>query len=510
MNGRDVMIDSITMRKNRGIKNLFYGLLSFVITACLGVLIPRLFIISYGSEINGLISSIKQIFVYFSLLEAGVGMTTRQALYGAFSENNNKSVSQILSATNYFYKRTGIYYFFLVIILAVVYPLCVNSTIPTYLIVCIILLQGEAGVAKYLVSGKLQLMLNADGRNYVVSNIATIFTILSNVARVALLYLGFGVLWVQCVFCVIDVFQVIVIVIYTKRNYGWLDLKEKPNIAALSQKNAVIWQQVSGLVFNNTDIVILTVFCNLKVVSVYSMYLTFYAMIANIIGYFSSSFSFAFGQIFHENRDRFCKIQNVYENIYLSLCFVLYTVTYIFILPFMKLYTAGVTDINYVQNLLPAIFLVCQLLDTGRATSSAIINFGQHFEQTKWRCIFEAIINIVVSLVAVNKFGIYGVLFGTLAALLYRTNDMILYANKKVLGRSALPTYKRWLRNFLLNILCIFFSKLLPNVYSGYIPLIVTAAVVFLIVFALFFAINIISEKETKVFIKDYLQKKNK
>lgn len=495
------------MRKKRGIKNLVAGLLSFVITTSLGVIIPRLFIMSYGSEINGLVSSVKQIFVYFSLLEAGVGMTTRQALYGAFADNNKKSVSKILSATNYFYKRTGIYYFILVIVLAVVYPIFVQSAIPLYITVCIILFQGEAGVVKYFVSAKLQLLLTADGRSYVTVNVSTIFTVLSNIARVVLLYMGFGVLWVQGVFCVIDICQVLIIVVYTRKKYEWLDLNEEPDFEALSQKNAVIWQQVSGLVFNNTDTIILTIFSGLKVVSVYSMYSMFYAMIANIMGYFSSSFSFILGQIYHESKERFCKIQEIYENLYLSLCFVMYTVTYIFILPFMRLYTRGISDINYIQKWIPVLFFMCQLLDYGRVTSSGVINIGQHFEQTKWRCMLEASINIIVSVIAVQKWGIYGALVGTLAALLYRTNDMILYANHRVLGRSAIPTYKRWGRNVLLAILCVFGANCLPKEYSGYISLICTAAVVFVLVFLVFFTINIMFEVECRTLAKKYINK---
>ena len=82
------------MRQERSIKNLFYGLLSFVITTIMSVVIPRLFLLSYGSEVNGLISSVKQIFAYFLLLEAGVGGAARQALYGPIAKKDKKEVTE--------------------------------------------------------------------------------------------------------------------------------------------------------------------------------------------------------------------------------------------------------------------------------------------------------------------------------------------------------------------------------------------------------------------------------
>lgn len=119
------------MLKERSIKNLVFGLTSFVITTLIGLIIPRLFLISYGSETNGLINSVKQIFSYFTLLEAGVGGATLQALYGPMARKNKQEISAILSATNNFYKKTGILYAVAVVAMAILYPVLVKTTLPT-------------------------------------------------------------------------------------------------------------------------------------------------------------------------------------------------------------------------------------------------------------------------------------------------------------------------------------------------------------------------------------------
>ena len=156
--------------------------------------------------------------------------------------------------------------------------------------------------------------------------------------------------------------------------------------------------------------------------------------------------------------------------------------------PFLKLYTAGVNDIQYVDRYLPWLFAIFYLLHNGRTSSSTVINISQHFEDTKWRSILESCINLIVSVICVIRFGIYGVLMGTIAALLYRTNDMIIYA-AGILERSCWITYKRWLLN-----LTVFFgvSWALDRVafpLDNYIQLLLFAAIISIIVVLTFYVL---------------------
>lgn len=107
----------------------------------------------------------------------------------------------------------------------------------------------------------------------------------------------------------------------------------------------------------------------------------------------------------------------------------------------MKLYTEG-SDINYIDWKLPVLFGMYQLLSYGRVPSNMVIGFANEFKTTQWRACLEAIINLAVSFVCVFKFGIYGVLFGTIAALIYRANDVIIFANHHIFKRSMWPTYR--------------------------------------------------------------------
>ena len=45
-------------RQKNSINNLKWGILGNIITSVVAIIIPRLFIVNYGSEVNGLLSSI--------------------------------------------------------------------------------------------------------------------------------------------------------------------------------------------------------------------------------------------------------------------------------------------------------------------------------------------------------------------------------------------------------------------------------------------------------------------
>lgn len=61
-----------------------------------------------------------------------------------------------MSATNRYYKRTGILYGIAVIALAIIYPIVVKSDIPVFVVVAVIFFQGASGVINYFFKVNLQ------------------------------------------------------------------------------------------------------------------------------------------------------------------------------------------------------------------------------------------------------------------------------------------------------------------------------------------------------------------
>ena len=65
------------MRSKKAIYNIVSSLVLQVVVLISGFIVPKLIISKFGSDVNGLLSSIAQFLAYISLLESGIGPVVR-------------------------------------------------------------------------------------------------------------------------------------------------------------------------------------------------------------------------------------------------------------------------------------------------------------------------------------------------------------------------------------------------------------------------------------------------
>ena len=455
----------IMNNRTKSLKNLAYSALGEGVAVACGLLLPRLWAVSYGSEVNGLLSSLTQFLVYLYLFEAGVGAATMQALYKPVALQDWNQINRVLSATNIYYRKTGFYYLGGILLLSIVYPFVVDSYLAYWVIVGAVFFSGIGNAVNFWFKGKYTYLLQTDGKLYVLTNLTTIVTVLTSLSKVILILLDTNIVLILAVSFTIQCLETAFVLWYIKKSYPNIDLHAEPDYQAISQKNSVMVHQISSLVFYNTDVLILTILCDLRVVSVYTMFKLVTSHLQKVIDLPFKSLSFSLGQTFHVDRNRFLKQIDLVESFNSALVYALFSVALFLFLPFMRLYTAGITDINYIDPYLAILFVLCSLLDQSRRPMMSVIEYAGHFKKTTPYTIAEASINLVVSLIGAFYLGIYGVLIGTVISLAYRTNQMFLYSNKKILERSAATTYKIYLVDIVMFVII---QLVLRYLFGGY------------------------------------------
>ena len=110
---------------------------------------------------------------------------------------------------------------------------------------------------------------------------------------------------------------------------------------------------------------------------------------------------------------------------------------------------------------------------------------GGHYKQTQNNYITAALLNIVVSVLAVKKFGLIGVTFGTLIAMLYQTIWMAYYDSNNLIKWP----FKNFVKQMLIDIITFLSMCILTKVfvlktvsYIGWILLAIEVSIVGLIV----------------------------
>lgn len=413
-----------------------------IITAVCGFILPPLVLSHYGSVANGMVSSITQFIAYLNIVEAGIGEASIQALYKPIAENDIDKRNSILSAASRFYKKSGILFSFLILILAFVYPFFVKNELDFYEPFFMVLILGISGAAEFFLIGKYRVFLVAAKKTYVITGIQSISTVLNAVSSFIFINLGFSILIVKLLSSLIYLSRFFFIELYVHRNFADVNFKENPDIKAVNQSKNVLVIQIANLIIFNSPIIILTFFCSLKDVSVYTIYLMVYSSVANLVGCFSTGLQGFFGELCVSNNLKKLRLFfSQYETLYYLITGYFFSLALMLTMPFMKIYTRNFNDANYIQPKLALLFSIVYFLNYIRNPSNTLIYAVGHFKKVQSRYILEAAINLTASIIFTIKFGFIGVLLGGFCSHFYRTADMIIYTSRYILKNNFIVSF---------------------------------------------------------------------
>ena len=448
-------------RESKARLNIYISLLGQAVVLVCGLIVPRFFLGAFGSEANGAIASISQFLSYITLLEGGIGGVARASLYKPLAEKNYVTVSKVICEIKRFFKAIGTVFFVYVIILSFSFHSIANVTcfdsLTTFLLVLIISLST---FAQYFIGISYSVLIQADQKTYITQIINSTAIIANAVLTVILIKWGCGILVVKLISSIVFATRPFLTWVYVKKKYGLTDVSDN-HTKYLKDKWTGLGQHLAFFVHNNTDIFVLTLLDNLKSVSIYSVYNMVIANVQNIVASFSTGMEAYFGDMIAKKEWKlFNEKFSVYETLISIISCILFGVTMIMIVPFVKLYTNNINDANYIQPafaflLIGALLFYCWMLPYNKTVLAA-----GHFRQTQWGPYGEAIINIVLSVILVWKFGLVGVAIGTLAATIYCYIYYAVYLVKNICKRSILLLEKRLIVN-IINLLAIVFPCLL-------------------------------------------------
>lgn len=431
------------MRSKKAIINIISSILLQLITIICGFIVPRLIIGSYGSNVNGLVTSITQFLAYITLLESGFGPVVKAILYKPIANKNKEEIERILKATEKFFKTISYIFIAYIIVLAIVLPMIVAEQFNTWFTVSLVVIIAISTFSEYYFGMTYKLYLQAEQKTYITSIIQIGTTILNTILVVMLIYFGSSIHIVKIASSLMFVLRPLLQNAYIKKKYN-LNLKGIASDYKIKQKWDGLAQHIAAVVHNNTDVVILTLFCNTIEVSVYSVYLLIVRGVKSLVQAFSDGIESAFGDMLAKDEKSILnKSFRVYEQLYFTLITIVFICTIFLIVPFVDVYTAGITDANYHRPIFATLIVLAEFMWTIRLPYSSITLAAGHFKQTKNGAWLESIINIVLSMILVWKYGIIGVAIGTLVAMFVRTIEFMYYSSKKILQRSSLYTFSR-------------------------------------------------------------------
>lgn len=449
------------MRKKRLIINTIVAIINQIITFVCGFILPRQILLAFGSETNGLVASITQFLGVITFLDMGIGTVVQSSLYKPLANKNNEDINGIIYEAKNFFSTIAKILIIYTILLMIFYPMIIKNQQSHWQTSFLIFAISLSIITQYFFGIISQLLLNADQRNYINLGSQAIITIINTIVCIIVIKSGASIIVVKLISAVVLLIKPILLYIYVKRKYN-LNSKCNKNQNMLKDKWSATAQHIATTIVDKTDIIVLSTFSSLTNVSIYSVYhLVVFGLYQAFLVLTTGIQSF-FGDIFAKNENEKFKSSFIFfEFIIHNFISFIFGCSLALIIPFVKIYTLDINDVDYVVPLFSIIIVIAFEFACLRAFYNIVIKAVGHYKQTQKGSINEAIINIAVSIILVYKFGLIGVAIGTLLAMFYRTIYLLNYINKNIINEKNTSVIRLFIIDIIINMFIIIISKII-------------------------------------------------
>lgn len=400
------------MKKSVIIKNLLSEIIPQLAIIIISLFKSKAFLLYLGSDTLGVYQLYVQLMQYIALIDGGLGGAIVYRLYNPINSNNSAKIAAIKAATIKTFRIITLAVLVIGTSLSFLVPLLIKESPFSFQYI-------QFNFILYIISESLlyltvyeKSIYTADEKLYKYNYIHKSFLIIKGLLEIVIILLGGSLTTILLSFIAINAIMVIVVKLCANRRYN-IQKTNKKDYAFLRDIKDLSVHKIAGLVANNIDIIILSKLVGLKEVVVYSTYNNIFNSLATIVGKISTSSIASIGRSIdkkNENINTFVKLNTT--------CYYLAMISaipiYFLVNSFIDIFYSGKIETKLSIALLFTIILIYQIIRQPLVTYS---NAAGLFGKTRKCPIIEAIINLILSLILVNFWGINGVLIATIVSL---------------------------------------------------------------------------------------------
>ena len=487
--------------------NMIAGLILQVCAVISGFVVPKIILTYFGSNTNGLIASLGQFLNYIALIEGGITSVVTARLYKPLVNSDYNTVSSILVTARNFYRKISIIFIGYSIILSIAFPLIKHTEFSFIYVFSLSMVLSVGIFIQYMFSLTLKTVLDADKKSYIITSTQSLIIFLNVVLGIISVNIFPSAHLLKGITALLFIIQPIVYGRYVKAHYpiNWLAsanndlIKERWNGFAIN---------TAAFIHNCTDIAVLTVFTDLKTVSIYSVYALVTNGLKQLINSLFSGITPVIGQSYaKEDAEELNTKLDVYEYICFVLVFLAFTLSSLLITPFVLIYTKNMNDANYNQVIFGVLISVSEAIYLIKMPHLTLSYTANKFKEISIHAYIEAGINIVISIILVKSFGLIGVALGTITGMLYRMIFHVWFTSRIVENRSQFIFYKKFILFLVTTSVGVLICRAITIEIEGIISWILCGVLYFLVLFILYLVISLLAFRDEMRYILHYLKK---
>ena len=472
-----------------GLLNTVSSLFLQIVTIIGGFIIPRLILGHFGSETNGLVSSLNQFLKYVSLLEGGLNGVIMSYLYKPLASRDYKKVSGVVVASTRFFRRISYIFIGYAVILAFIYPILSHSSFSYGFVASLTMILGIKLFSQYCFSLSYKNLLLASKHGYIINFSQIILITLDVISAIIVVNFFPSIHALKFISALIYILQPIIYGYYVKKHFK-LDRSVNPDSGLIASRWDGLSINIAYFIHSNTDVTLLTIFTRRETVSVYGVYALVIAGLRNLVISIESGIGPSLGNLYAiGDQKELNRKFDLFEYVIFLATFSLFTIGGLLITPFVMIYTRNVIDADYFQPLFFFFFLLGEAIYVLRSPYVRLAYSAGKFKDMRKEAYIEAGINIVISIILVQSLGLVGVAIGTLVAMTYRTLFQIWYLRKHLLNRPFLKFLKRFMAFAVPTLLGIILCLAVYPINEYAIDKLLIGAIIYCAIFAAIYAI---------------------
>ena len=475
------------MRTNNSLKNLITTIVPFVIVGLLGFVRVKFFVTYLGEDITSVNQLFYNILAYLSLAEGGIGLFIIQKYYKCFVEDDKEQINLLYSTSKIYFRRVAYVILGIGFIVSFFLPLFTKASLSSFYLQLVFMLFLFKNVIDYFMSSP-RLIIDADQKMYKINVLINLIRILEIIVEIILVYLGFNYL----VILIPGIFiRIIINIIINKKIYKlypWIEDKKIYNKSEIKGMNNLINQKISGLIYSNTDILIVSTFLEPVSVIVYSSYNYVTKYLCDIGYMIAKAISSSMGNVLHKEKvnNQF----NIFEEANILFYFIASLFTSLFLIlinPFINLWMG---EKYYMSRV--GIYLIAAIMffDIARRTILMTKDNLGLFKETKRVILLEAILNLLFSIILINLIGLSGVLLATVISTTITSFWYIPYfIYKNHFKKNVFTYYFEYLISLIICYVFPFFFKMpvVDNYFIWFVWAVIYGIIVLILLFIIYY-----------------------
>lgn len=408
-------------RTSYSVLNAISAMMLTLINGLLGIVVTRLVISHFGSDFNGLNSTANQIINVLLILEGGFTLASNVALFDSISHKDFATSNSVLVATRRKFRKIGILFLVIGTLVSFTYSLVVKTNLSHEFVFTVIFMAVIPQAFNLFYTTTYRVLLQTQQKEYIISGFTALTIGLGHITNI-ILVLNNGKMWmIRFVTMVFALINCLLITGYTKKKNRFLDFSVESLPELITGTNDVLAQKVTGVVYTSWPVVFLSISSSggTMLASVYAVYNNVFTMLKALLHGVIDAPRLGFGQMLTErNKEEIWPVFKEYEFVAVFFTYIMMTTACGLILPFIKIYTYGVTDINYYDTFIAVLMVLIGSVEMLHIPSGHLINMSGNFKVSKNFQIIACVLLIISMFALGSKWGVYGMLSSLLSVAL--------------------------------------------------------------------------------------------